>query len=101
MEKALDQHDALADEALLPGIDLVVTLAPHRLLNQVVYPYHEHILVVRPIEDADHARRWQLTLDTPQVRVCPLLLGRSLERFDRDTLRVDHADGVAYHTTFS
>jgi len=56
---------------------------------------------VGPVEDPDHAWCRQFALDTPQVRVRTLLLGRGLESFDLYALGIDHANGVANDTALA
>ena len=101
VEEALDQHNALLHQAVLPGIDLVIALPPHRFLNQILDPHYEDVLVMRPVKNADQTGLRQLTLNTPQVMVRPLLLGRGLESLDLHALGVDHTDRVPDHSPFS
>ena len=100
IEEALDQYDALLHQVVLPGIDLVIALPPHRLLNQIVDPHHQDVLVMGPVENANQTGRWQLALNAPQEMVCPLLLGRSLESLDLHSLGIDHADRVPDDSPF-
>ena len=42
-------------EVLLPRVDGLVARSPDVLGDEVVHPHHQHVLVVRPVEDPDLA----------------------------------------------
>ena len=51
-------------------------------------PNHEHLLVVRPVEDADHAAPRQLLFVAPEIVVVQLLVRGDLEGVDVHPLRI-------------
>ena len=64
--------------------------------SERAHPADEHVLVVRPVEDADEPGLGQPLLDAPEEVVPQLLGGRRLERRERHALRVDAADDVPH-----
>ena len=94
MQEALDEHRAVVGQPLLELVDLGVAGLPHVLRHELVDPDDQHVLVLRPVEDADHPRTRYLSLDPGQVVLAALGLGRRLEGLDPDALRVDQADRV-------
>ena len=82
-----------------PGLELVdrgVAALQLGLVGISADLVDQHVLVVRPVEDADVAGARQLLLDAPEEVVGALLLGGRLERVVLDALRVDHAHHVAH-----
>src|SRR5436305_748379 len=56
--------------------------------HQLVYPDHQHVLVVRAVEHPHVSRRGQRAADPPQEVVPALLVGRRPEAHDAQPLRV-------------
>ena len=75
--------------------DLRVPAGPDPFRNKVVYPGHEHVLVVRPVEHTDVPGRRHLAADPPQKVVPALLRGGRAEADDVHALRVELSDHVA------
>ena len=61
----------------------------------------QHVLVVRTVEDAEHAGSRRFLADAPQEVVRLLLLGRCLERGDVDTVWVHRADDMSHDAAFA
>ena len=57
VQEELDDRRPLVRERLLERVDLVVALRPDLLGHEVVDADDQHVLVVRPVEDADLADR--------------------------------------------
>ena len=106
VQEQLDDPKPVIGQIALPIVDLAVAALPHiPLLRRArklltieilgVHPHHEHLLVVRPVEDPDVATRRQPLRIAPQEVVIKLLRRRDLEAVDVDTLRI-HA---AHHMT--
>ena len=55
VEVELEDHGALVDQEALKGVDVLETLRPHLLRNQVVDPDYQNILVVGAVENRDRA----------------------------------------------
>jgi hypothetical protein len=79
-------------QQLLEGVDVGVALLPDRLGHVPVDPDHEHVLVVRPVEERHPAPLRRDGVDPPQEIVGELALGRHLERGDVHADRV-HGPG--------
>ena len=67
-----------------------------RRRHEPVHAHDEHVLVVRPVEDADLTGTGQCPPDAPEEGVGQLLGRRLLERREVDSLRVDCTDDVPH-----
>ena len=97
-EELPDQH-AVACQVALEAADVAVALLPDPVRDQPwrqllmredlgVHAHHEHLLVVRAVEDADTPALGQGAIAAPQVIVIQLLVRGHLERVDLAALRV-------------
>ncbi len=59
-----------------------------------MHPHGQNVLVVRAIEHADVARRWECLADPPQIVVGEFLLGRLAEAGIPDTLWIASSHNV-------
>jgi len=98
-EELPDQH-AVACQVALEAADVAVALLPDPVRDQPwrqllmredlgVHAHHEHLLVVRAVEDADTPALGQGAIAAPQVIVIQLLVRGHLERVDLAALRID------------
>ena len=62
---------------------------------------HENVLVLGPVEDADHAWIWQIATNPPEEAVTLFLGRRGLERGDADALRVEVSHHVGDRSVFA
>jgi hypothetical protein len=97
VEEDLQQGDAVRVQDPLEFVDLPVPLAPDLLRHELVHPHHQHVLVVRPVEDPDHAERRDRPVDPPQEVVGPLLRAGNLEGGDGAPGGIQSAHDVADH----
>lgn len=94
VQKELEDGDAALRQRMLPMVDRVVARAPHRLRDQPFDPDHQHVLVVRAVEDPHHPPRRHALVVAPK-EVVGQLLGRGLlERPHPAPLRIDPAEDV-------
>ena len=77
-----------AVSSLLEVDDLAVARLDHLGRREVPHPVHDHVLVVRAVEDAQHAGGGQLLADAPEEVVRLLLVGRRLELGDVHAVRI-------------
>ena len=68
---------------------------------KVVNPNHQHVFVVRAVEDRDTAMPGNLFVDTPEEIVRQFLGGRLLEAVNRAALRVHRPDHMPAHAVLS
>ena len=105
VEEHLDHLDAVVHQVPFPVVDLAVAAGPQRPVLAVaghplglgqfrVHPDDQHLLVVRPVEDADLTARGQPPRVPPQVVVAQFFGGRRLEAGHRDALWVHPAHHV-------
>jgi hypothetical protein len=95
VEEQLDDLCPLVGQQLLEVADVAVAPPPHRVGRQSLDAHDEHVLVVAPVEHADDALRRRALVDTPQVVVRTVLLGRQAEAVHVDARHVDRAQHVA------
>src|SRR6185437_1123360 len=90
VQEQLHDTDAVVGQVALPVVDLPIASAPYiSVLGSVgkllaledlgMDPHHQHLLVVRAVEDPDLAASGQATRVTPQEVVVELLRRGSLE----------------------
>ena len=98
VEKELEDDRAVGGEHAFPIVDLVVAGAPGLLGHQVVHAHHQHVFVMRAVEDCDLAHPRGLLVAPPQKVVREFLGRRHLEASDVHRLGVggleDPADGA-------
>src|SRR5664279_321751 len=101
VQKALHHGRAAGGQRLFKPVDRGIATTPGARLDEVADSHDDDVLEVRPVEHTDDARPRQLPLDAPEEVVSELLARRSLERVDRDTLRVDLANDVTQRATLA
>src|SRR5688572_1062157 len=82
-------------ERSLEVVDLCVAGRPHLLRRKVPYADDEHVLVLRPIEDANMPFLGRCLMDTPEKIVTQLERSRLLERRHGATCRVARAEDLS------
>src|SRR5207248_8093057 len=111
IEEQLDDADTVVRKVALVVVDLAEPLLPDpitrtflptrsirellRLEQLRMDADHQHLFVVRPVENADAPASRNLCLVAPQVVVGQLVGGRDFEPADVDALRVHAAHHVA------
>ena len=93
----VELHDAggVGGEMRLEGVDALVSVLPDLLGHELLDPDHEHVLVVRPVEDTDAALAGSRGVHSPQEVVAQLLLGRHPESGHARALRVEGGHHLA------
>ncbi len=81
---------------LLEVVDQVVAFRPHRLRHELVHAHHQHVLVMRAVEDHDLALARRAQVGAPEKIVGELLLARLLEAEHRRPLRIHPAEHVPH-----
>ena len=94
VQEELEDRRPLAHEHPLEVVDRVVARAPQRLGREVLDAHDEHVLVVRAVEDADHAVGGRGLVVAPEEVVRELLAGGLLERVHAHARRVRAAQDV-------
>src|SRR6266536_147961 len=84
-----------AGEQPLEVVDLLVTLLPDLAGDELVDAHDQDVLVVGPVEDADHAVGGGAAVDAPEEVVVQLDLIGSFERGDLAALRIDAGEDLA------
>src|SRR3954469_6757074 len=85
-------------------IETLVELLAHQPLGVEklwVHPHHEHLLIIRPIENRNRAGRWQPLHWSPQKRAQALFFAWRFETVNGDALRVDARHDVFDRAVFS
>ena len=82
------------DEQPLEIVDEIVPLLPHLLRDELVHAHHQHIFVMRAVEDADVTEFGRALVDAPQEIVGELLFRRLLESGDAAALGIHAFDDV-------
>ncbi len=95
VQEELDDGHAATGQQALEGVDVVVAALPHRARHQLFDADDQHVLVVRAVEEADHAQRRRMLVNAPQEVVVEFFGGRHFEGSYLDALRVDAAHDVA------
>ena len=107
MEEELEDQRAIAGEMFLEIVDVLIALFPEAFVGLLgragaqplgVHFHHQHVLVIRSVEDADAAALGQRLHVSPQEIVIQFLGGRFLETEHLAALRIhaghDVADGA-------
>ena len=95
VQEALDDGGAVFGQVRLEVVDRLVPVVDRRGGGELADPRDEHVLVVRAVEEPDHARPWSLLPDSPEEPPLALCRGRRLERRDVQTLGIQHCRAVA------
>jgi hypothetical protein len=99
-EELDDARARMFERSLEPG-DQVVARTPDLLRHEPVNANHEHVLVVRAVEDHDLSVARHLAVHAPQEVVGQVLLRRGLEALDTDALWVEPAEDLADRTVLA
>jgi hypothetical protein len=91
MQKALEQHRAVIDEDLFPGINHFVPSRPNLRGDQIVHTHNQNVLVMRAVKDTDVPTAWSRGMNPPQKVVVKFLGARRLEGDHLAALRIDPA----------
>ena len=94
VQEALDDQRALGGEPLLEPVDGRVPPRPGAAVDELAHAHRDDVLVVRAVEDGEHAGRRELLADAPEEVVRELLGRRAAERDDVHAGGVDLADHV-------
>ena len=111
VKEDLHHAEGVLPEILFPVPDLIEAFVPEVLVvfdfvgqlavfDVVVEPYSDDVLIVRPVEDPDHAAGRERTVHTPEVIVILLDHGRSLEGRDPHASGVDFRKDVTHGAVF-
>ncbi len=106
VQEELHDPEAVLGEIPLPVVDRVISARPDVMLARLdrkllpeevlrMHPDDEHLLVVRPVEDADLSARREPLLIPPEEVLIELRVRRDLEALDPHPLWVDAAHHVA------
>ena len=97
---AIDVQVKLEDRGLVLGqqrfefVDPAVAPCPGVLVDQLVDPGDQHVLVVRPVEDGDFAASWGVGMDAPEKIMGVFLRRRLLEAGDARSLRIEGGEDM-------
>src|SRR5213592_557596 len=94
VEEELQDEGAVLGEDALEAVDLIVALAYDRARHGAMHARHQHVLVVRAVEDRDVPAPRGGAVRAPEEVVRGLLLGRHLEGDDLAAARVDAVHDV-------
>src|SRR5262245_19932212 len=94
MEEELDDFHAVFAEQFLELPDPGVALAPYRLGHKLVDPDHQHVLVMRPVENRDLPLGRFMQVNAPKEVMGKLDGRRLLEIGDLYTLWIDAGEDV-------
>ena len=92
-EEFEDSH-AVFGEQRLEVADALVARHPGLLVDQLVDPRHQHVLVVRAVEDDDLTLSRRMGVDAPEKVVRELGRGRLFEAGDARALGVERGEYV-------
>ena len=106
VQEEFDDPEPVLGQIALPVVDRFVPAFPDVMFARLgrkllaeqdfrMHPDDQHLLVVRPVEDADLPTRRQPLLVAAQEILVELARGRDLEALDPHALRVDAAHHVA------
>src|SRR6266542_4372759 len=95
VQEELADDGAAVDQQPLEVVDLLVTLLPDLAGDELVDAHDQDVLVVGPVEDADHAVGGGAAVDAPEEVVVQLDLIGSFERGDLAALRIDAGEDLA------
>src|SRR5437764_415746 len=85
---------------MLELVNHSVALLPHFLRNKVLYANDQDILVLRAVEDGDHAAWRRLLVIAPEEIMVQLFASRHLKRPDLTSLWIDPFEHTADRTVF-
>jgi hypothetical protein len=94
VQEVLEHDGAVLGEQALEVRDVAVALFPQAARHQVVHPHHQHVLVVRAVEDGELRRTPAHAVHAPQEVVAALLRGRHAEGDTRTPRGLRQADDV-------
>src|SRR5215471_11315338 len=95
MEEEFQDDDVVAYQHLLEGIDFIKAMRELLRGKVAMDANHQNILIMRAVEDSDHAMSGNSTMDTPEKIVVKLFGRRLLETSDLATLRVHAGEDMA------
>src|SRR5215469_18754138 len=95
VEEKFQDDDAVSHQHLLEGIDFIKTMRELLLGKVAVDANHQNVLVMRAVENSDHAPSGNSTMNTPEKIVLELFGSRLLETGDLAALRVYSREDMA------
>jgi hypothetical protein len=101
VEEELEDEDVAVGEGLLPGVDVVHAAVGLFAGDEAVDAGGEHILIVRAVEDADHAAGGSSGLAAPEELVAGFERGGDFEGGDVAALGIDAGEDVADGAVFA
>src|SRR6516165_7528886 len=96
MQEEFQDCRAVVGQSGFEFADALVAGGPGRLVDQLMHPRHQHVLVVGPVEDRDFASSWRMRMHPPEKIMGKLQRRRLLKTDHRRALRIKRAEYVVY-----
>jgi len=101
VQEELDDRGAFVGEHPLERTDVLVAATPARLGHQPVDPHHQHVLVVRAVEDRDLAIGRHVRVHPPEIVVRELGRRGPFEARHLHAQRIDAREHLADHAVLA
>src|SRR3990172_11071716 len=95
MEEELDDGGPFICQQALEVVDVLITLSPPVLRDELADPDRQHVLIVGPVEDGYVPVTGNVGVDTPQKVVSEFQFGRPTETPDFHTLGIHPLEDIA------
>ena len=111
MQKDLDHGEAVGCQIFFPVCDLLITLFPNVLVNeiprklplmdQIMNARHDDVFILRTVENADISALRQGFIDAPHVIMILLLTCRLFEGDDLHAARIEARKDMVHRTVLA
>ena len=100
VEVELENDSGRIRQQSLESVDVLITRAPDLLWHEFMDSHHQHILIMRAVEDFDVSCRGCLGVYAPEEIVGEFFFRRDFKRSYRAALRVQRTRHLADRTIF-
>src|SRR2546421_7366551 len=101
MQIELHNNRVILGQKVLKVVNGPIPSPPHLFWHQVMHTHHQNILIVRAIENTDHASAWNDPVDPPEEIMYLFPGRRSLKRTHLASQRIDLRHNMANRAIFA
>jgi hypothetical protein len=101
VQEEFQDRCAVVDQSGFEFTDAFVAAGPGRLVDKLVHPRDQHVLVVGSVENRHLPQSWRMRMHPPEEIMGELQRCGLFEADDRGALRIECAEHVVHSTVFA